>query len=141
MNNKAPFLVTLFFAAACLGCSSGHVGSSGKVVFSDDGSPVTFGTVMFATPTFQAKGDINKDGTFKMGSYGAADGLPTGSYKVAIIGVIEETDDGRFYSLLDPKWTGPATTEFTVDVEKTTKNLVIKVDRNPETLEQFKSKK
>jgi len=141
MNSKTPFFVTLFFAVACLGCGSGHVGSSGKVVFSDDGSPVTFGTVMFATSTFQAKGDITKNGTFTMGSYGAADGLPVGSYKVAVIGVIEELDDGRFYSLLDPKWTSPSTTDYTVDVQKTTKNLVIQVDRNPETLEQFKSKR
>jgi hypothetical protein len=60
---------------------------------------------------------------------------------VAILGCTEDAGDERSYSILDPKWTSPVTTTYTVDVEKTTRTLVIKVDRNPETLEQFKKKK
>jgi hypothetical protein len=83
MNSKIIF-VTLFVTVACIGCGK-QLGLSGKVVFSDDGSPVTFGTVCFATSSFQAKGEIKPDGTFTMDSYDAADGLPPGNYKVCII--------------------------------------------------------
>ena len=141
MNYKIIFYVMLCTAAACIGCGGDQVGLSGKVVFSDDNSPVTFGTVCFATPTFQAKGEINADGSFIMGSRSAQDGLPPGNYKVAIFGCTEDAGGDKIYSLLDPKWTSPSTTDYTVDVQKATKNLVIKVDRNPETREQFKSKK
>ena len=130
MNYKISLIITLLFAVVCIGCSD-HVGLSGKVVFSDDGSPVPRGTVMFATPTFQAKGDINPDGTFTMGSYSATDGLPPGTYTVAIIGANTSTGDDGTYYLLDPKWTSPSTSEYTVEVQKTTRNLVIEVDRNP----------
>jgi hypothetical protein len=123
------------------GCNGKQVGLSGKVVFSDDGSPVTFGTVCFATPTFQAKGEIRKDGTFTMGSWGASDGLPPGTYQVYILGLTEDLGGDLIYSVLDPKWTSPSTTGLTVTVEKTTRNLEIKVDRNPETHEQFRNKK
>ncbi|MDR0869893.1 MAG: hypothetical protein LBN39_03790 [Planctomycetaceae bacterium] len=131
----------MFSLLLCCGCGSGHVGLSGKVVYSDDGSPITFGTVLFATPTFQAKGEIKKDGTFTMGSVGAADGLPPGSYNVAVLGFTEDAGGDKIYSYLDPKWTSPSTSNFSVNVEKTTRNLEIKVERNPETLEQFKQKK
>jgi hypothetical protein len=123
------------------GCNGNQVGLSGKVTFSDDGSPLTLGTVCFSTPTFQAKGDINKDGTFVTGSLGAADGLPPGTYQVAILGATEDIGGELLYSILDPKWNSPATTELTVTIEKTTRNLEIKVDRNPETREQFKNQK
>ena len=78
---------------------------------------------MFATPTFQAKGDINPDGTFTMGSYSATDGLPPGTYTVAIIGANTSTGDDGTYYLLD--------FGDTAEVQKTTRNLVIEVDRNP----------
>jgi hypothetical protein len=130
MNNKIIFFVALFVIAACTGCGD-QVGLSGKVVFSDDGSPVTFGTVCFSTPSFQAKGEIKQDGTFTMGSYSAADGLPPGTYKVCILGFTEDLGGSSVYSFLDEKWTNPSTTDYTVEVQKTTKNLVIKVDRNP----------
>ncbi|MDR2439849.1 MAG: hypothetical protein LBE12_10830 [Planctomycetaceae bacterium] len=124
-----------------LGCNNGHVGLSGKVVFSEDGSPLTFGTVCFSTPTFQAKGEIKNTGSFTMGSLGAADGLPPGTYTVYILGATEDLGGDNIYSILDPKWNSPSTSDFTVTVEKTTRNLEIKVDRNPESREQFLNKK
>jgi hypothetical protein len=129
------FSIFVLLTAAFLslpGCGGKHVGLSGKVVFSDDGSPLTLGTVCFATPEFQAKGEIRKDGTFTMGSLRVSDGLPPGTYQVGIFEATEYLEDGRSYSILDPKWNSPLTSGLTVTVEKTTRNLEIKVDRNPE---------
>jgi hypothetical protein len=141
MTRLFLIFVLLFGCLNFFGCNGKQVGLSGKVIFSDDGSPVTFGTVCFATPTFQAKGEIQKDGTFTMGSLSASDGLPPGTYQVGILGVTEDLGGDNIYSILDPKWNSPATSDFTVTVEKTTRNLEIKVDRNPESREQFRNKK
>jgi hypothetical protein len=138
------FVLLLGLNFGCLnlsGCNGKQVGLSGKVVFSDDGSPVTFGTVCFATSTFQAKGEIKKDGTFTMGSIGTSDGLPPGTYQVGILGVTEDIGGESIYSILDPKWNSPSTSNLTITVENTTRNLEIKVDRNPESREQFLNKK
>lgn len=109
------------------GCGNGHVGLRGKVVFSDDGSPLTIGTVCFATPTFQAKGDLDKNGNFVMGSYSDHDGLPLGTYQVGILNAVIDTE----YSLVAPQWLSPKTSGYTVKVDKKTSYLEIKVDRNP----------
>ena len=143
MNSQSTFFVTILIAVVCLGCGK-HVGLSGKVVFSDDDSPVPRGTVLFATSTFQSQGDIKSDGTFTMGSFRERDGLPPGTYSVSIFGAVEGIGDGRnerIYQLLDSKWTSPSTSDYMIEVKKTTRNLVIKVDRNPQTLEQFEKRR
>jgi hypothetical protein len=141
MTRSFLIFVLLFGCLSFSGCNGKQVGLSGKIVFSDDGSPVTFGTVCFATSTFQAKGEIKKNGTFTMGSLSASDGLPPGTYQVYFLGLTEDLGGESIYSILDPKWNSPSTTDLTVTIEKTTSNLEIKVDRNPETREQFQNKK
>jgi hypothetical protein len=138
---RFSLLLLTLLILPCFGCNNGQVGLSGKVIFSDDGSPLTFGTVCFSTPTFQAKGEIKNNGSFTMGSLGVADGLPPGTYTVCILGATEDLGGDNIYSLLDPKWNSPSTSNLTVTVENTTRNLEIKVDRNPETREQFKTAK
>ena len=127
MNYKITFIATLFLVVACFGCGK-QVGLTGKVVFSDDGSPVPCGVVVFSTPTFQARGNIEQNGTFTMGSYSAADGLPPGTYTVAIIGATSGDDESTI-DLVAQKWTSPSTSDYTIEVKKTTRNLVIEVDR------------
>jgi len=121
------FFLLLGFA---VGCGSGQVPMRGTVVFSDDGSPLTTGTVVFSTPTFQAQGDLDRRGHFIMESYGAKDGLPPGTYHVFIRGAFIYVG-GTTYDLIDPKHTGPATSGIEITVDRTTRNLDITVDRNP----------
>lgn len=127
-----PFFFLLLLSVV-LGCGKGHVHLKGKVVFADDGSPVVCGTVLFASPTFQSRGTIDPNGNFAIGSYDKADGLPPGTYEVAVIGAFVDLDPSGFkiHDLVDPKWTSPATSGLKVDVDKTTKFLEVKVDRNP----------
>ncbi len=71
----------LFFS---LGCGENQQ-LRGDIKFSD-GKPVTHGTVIFATDTFLARGEI-KDGAYTMGTLKAKDGLPPGTYNVYVAGV------------------------------------------------------
>jgi hypothetical protein len=47
--------------------------------FSDDGSPVTKGTILFVQENFQALGEIQPNGNDVIGSYRTNDGLPPGT--------------------------------------------------------------
>ena len=119
------FFVLLGFIA---GCGNKQVGWSGTVVFSDDGSPVPRGVVIFSTPTFQSHGDI-VEGKFTMSSYGPNDGLPPGTYDVTIT-AIDGEEMGSLYNLIDLKYGNPATSGLKTTVDKTVKNHEFKVDRN-----------
>jgi flagellar hook assembly protein FlgD len=61
------------------------VPGSGTVKY-DSGDPVPNGTVVFKTDQHQYTGEIAADGTFQLGGLKVGDGLPPGTYKVAVLG-------------------------------------------------------
>jgi len=114
-----------------VGCGGGgKVGMSGKVVYSDDKSPLPMGTVYLETDSFLARGTIRSDGTFDVGSLGEKDGLPPGTYRVSIrdaskpIGQ-DANGDPIYEPLIDPN----SITGLTVEITSTTRDFVIEVDR------------
>jgi hypothetical protein len=131
-------LVGLLFAFGC----SNKVRLSGKVTFSDDGSPVPTGTVQFETDTFVAQGEINSDGTYIVGSEALADGIPKGTYRVVIFAeemTTVETPAQRQGDLptsttirtplINSKYNSGHTSGLTFFVDGKTKKFDIKVDR------------
>ena len=129
MRYHSIVILLLLFLA---GCGRGHVQLSGTVVFADDGSPVTKGSVIFSTPTFQARGDLDDQGRFTMGSFGQRDGFPPGTYQVGVAGAIVSDPSGaRFYDLLAEDWRDPSTSGFELTIDQNTRDLEIRVERNP----------
>ena len=61
---------------------------TGKVTF-PDGSPLTVGKVVFETESFVATGPLLPDGSYTLGSIKAKDGVPPGTYRVAIAGAMQ----------------------------------------------------
>ena len=116
-------LKCLFLAALTLcvvGCGK-NVGMSGKVTFSDDGSPLTKGTICFQSSTGLSRGQMKEDGSFVIGSLEEKDGLPKGDYVVYFSGAVEE--DGvdasgmpKAKNLLDSKYTTPDATPLKISV-------------------------
>ena len=133
MKNSVLFVAAL--ALLVLAGCDGKVNLKGKVVFSDDGSPVPMGTVVLETDTYVARGTIKPDGTFTVGSEKQTDGLPTGTYNVHItgaqktIGVQKGSQLPVFELLIDEKYTNRMTSGLTIDVTQSTKFFEIKVDR------------
>ncbi|MBL8890599.1 MAG: carboxypeptidase regulatory-like domain-containing protein [Planctomycetaceae bacterium] len=83
-----PVLVLLVLLASFVGCGSGqstHI-VKGKVVFSD-GTPVQFGDVetLSVEHRINARGKIEKDGTFTLTTYEENDGAVAGEHQVVII--------------------------------------------------------
>jgi hypothetical protein len=75
-------------ATGSVGCGTGKMTHEvkGKVVFSD-GTPVQFGDVetLAVAERVNARGKIEKDGSFTLTTYEAGDGALAGEHKVVII--------------------------------------------------------
>lgn len=122
----------LFILVCLAGCGK-NSGLSGKVVFSDDKTPVTQGLVNFVSDKGVARGEIQKDGTYVVGSLKANDGLPQGDYKVYITSSAKKMTDKKLGMVkmenqIDKKYEDAKTSGLTVKVEKTM-TYDIEVDR------------
>lgn len=140
MRNIAALLSFLLLAAA--GCS-GNVKLSGTVSYSDDGAPVESGAVCFASTTknFMARGTI-ENGKFTVGSVKENDGLPPGTYDVYFTGIERVVKEGGTNAAgestepetapaVDLKYLSASTSGIQQTVDKKTKTVEYKLDRNP----------
>lgn len=128
----ALFLVLLFV----VGCGSGQVPLGGTVTF-EDGTPLTVGSVCFASATVSVRGDIDSQGKYTVGTLTDKDGLPPGTYKVYISGATEETPPqggglvGSTRLLIDSRYANEASTPLTLEVPAPNNRFDIAVPRNP----------
>ena len=127
------FVVLLALVVGCDG--SGNVSLKGKVTFSDDGSPLTVGTVGFRKEGKIARGDIQKDGTYVVGFDQVANGLPPGKYHVFIssackvVGHNDATQEDMMEPMIAKKYENPDTSGLSLEVTSSTKVFDIEVDR------------
>ena len=142
MLKKSIHFVLLLSLLVLTGCGSGNYAVSGKVVFSDDGSPVSTGTVAFEAGSHLFRGLIQPDGTFVMGTQRANDGVPSGKYRVYVLAekvtstpTGDKTSEGEeevlieVEQLVDEKFTKSSTSGIEIDITGPKKDLEIKVDR------------
>ncbi|MGL4595475.1 MAG: hypothetical protein ACRCUY_12185 [Thermoguttaceae bacterium] len=131
------FVFTLIFCCI-IGCAK-NLPMGGKVTFDDDQSPLTAGMVFFATDTFQARGLIQPDGTYQLGSVTQKDGLPPGTYQVYVAGASVEDprakpgDTTPPLQLIDAKYESSTTSGLSVNVDGSTRKFDFSVTRNPVT--------
>ena len=112
---------------ATIGCGNNmHV--SGKVRF-EDGSPLKTGIVVFSSQKYVAKGPIQPDGSYTIGSLKSNDGLPPGEYKVYIVSAVEPdpnfvpasgVDAAGTRSAINMEFTSSETTPLSCLIEKRT---------------------
>ena len=124
----------LFMCCSVIAGCSGNVPMSGQVTYSDNGEPVSRGTVVFASTTQQARGDLDDNGRYVLGFVKENDGLPRGTYQVYIAGTTyyEGTEENPYQKqvvLVAPQFTDPATSGLTIVVDGSTKKFDIVVER------------
>jgi hypothetical protein len=121
-----------FFLFSAAGCGS-KVSVSGKVTF-DDGSPLTSGEVRFETAEFVSSGAIQPDGTYRLGTTSAQDGIPKGTYGVTVRAMstpelkpgVRTENVPPPKSLINTKFGATATSELTCEVKgSTTFNITV----------------
>ena len=120
--------------ALTVGCPSGKkLKVSGYVTFSDDGSPLTTGTVVLESETTRVMGVLNDKGYYALGELVDGDGVPFGQYRVTIAGAREQLPNGfpgKYF--VDSKYERPNTSGLTFEVKKDgPKTFDFKVDRPP----------
>jgi len=120
MHKKILFCVGLFSLLFIVGCGE-NVSVSGRVVFSDDGTPLTQGTVCFVSDVGIARGTIGSDGRYVVGSIGARDGLPPGTYRIYLTEteILESMPGGglpRRFPQIEEKYSAPETSGLTLEV-------------------------
>ncbi len=128
---KKHFSAPVLFGAVSLlllaGCGSGNAKISGRITF-PDGKPLTKGVVIFQSATNVAKGMLDADGRYVIGSQYAADGLPPGTYKVFIALASEldptfvppsnDPDALRYISLVAERFCSEQTTPLSGEVTR-----------------------
>jgi hypothetical protein len=125
------FIIALCIFAA--GCGK-NVPLSGKVTFSDDGSPVPSGLVILDDGQHAARAPIQADGKFVVGFEKESNGLPPGTYGVSVVAVKILDNPDNVYpppqeELIDLKYNNKDTSGLSITVDKSTKKFDISVDR------------
>ena len=97
---------------------------------------------MFEGESMQARGVIQPDGTYRVGTKKLTDGIPAGTYKAYISGAVTmerakirdargEIVDGMavYTPLVAQKFTSPESSGLNIVVNRSTKTFDIEVDR------------
>ena len=117
------FIPVLIVAALTVGCG-GKPHIRGKVVFSDDKSPLTQGIVIFESDSGSvSRGELDKNGNYTVGSLKTNDGLPPGKYKVYLTATEKITQNPKgglplVEYTVDRKYEKVGTSGLTVEVKK-----------------------
>lgn len=102
-----------------VGCGGGRFPVEGRVTFKD-GKPLTGGKVIFEATgegrNLSARGDIQADGTYRMGTESDNDGVPPGHYRVLVTPPLPKNLERRGKPPIDLRFSKFETSglEFTV---------------------------
>ena len=137
------FACCVFAILAILSGCGKNIPISGTVTFSDDGSPLTVGTVIFTNGTQNATGHLDANGHYRLGFEKAGNGIPKGDYSVYISGAntvvgtlqsTDESDDAKradYVSVIDKKFASAQKSGLRFSVDGSTKTFDFQVDRAP----------
>ena len=113
-------ILPVFLCLLLVGCGGSTMNVKGKVTFSD-GSPLTAGTVAFATSNFSASGPLDANGRYSVS-------VPPGQYKVYIalaskkdetfVAPPSEPDAVQYISLIHPTFGSLETTPLSCNITK-----------------------
>ncbi|MDR2440701.1 MAG: carboxypeptidase-like regulatory domain-containing protein [Planctomycetaceae bacterium] len=135
--NRFILIGMCLFVLTFTACGSGLCSLRGKVTFSDDGTPLPCGTVLFENESTRSKGKVNSDGTYIVGTLSNTDGIPAGTYKVSVTETYKplkntgsnDMDVPQSESLIDAKYANASTSGLSITVDPKTKVFDITVDR------------
>jgi hypothetical protein len=126
-------LATLAMLLTVSGCgASGSV--TGRVTF-EDGSPLDAGTISCETQVgdkvVMARADIKRDGTFELGVKRPGDGIPPGTYRVAVAprALYQQELDNHAPPIIDSKFTKYDTSGLSLEVKPGANALTVTVTK------------
>ena len=116
-----------------IGCGNGKCSLKGTVVFSDDQTPLDGGQICLVSEHGIARGGMDQNGHYVVGSVGANDGLPPGKYRIYFMEteLFEPVPGGglpKMVMRIDPKYSNAETSGLSVEV-KSSMTHDIQLDR------------
>ena len=127
--------LSLLVLICAVGCGN-QIKVGGKVTFSDDGAPLTTGTVYFTTDAFEARGSLRADGTYAISSIKEGDGIPPGKYRIYVGDAFERVKVGegenaleRVIPLIAPKFASATDSGLEYEVNSSNRTFNFTVDR------------
>ncbi|MDR1478844.1 MAG: hypothetical protein LBJ00_07875 [Planctomycetaceae bacterium] len=112
-------IIIVSFCLIAIGCGN-TINVNGKVTL-DDGTPVTKGFINFNNGTYEARGVIQKDGTYQVETDASGRGLKKGNYKVYFSGTNDLDQKLNPVPIIDSKYDSAETTDLTISI--TTKTV------------------
>jgi hypothetical protein len=126
-------IALLFFTTFILGCGNG-VRVTGKVMYEDDGSPLSTGVVVFENDETSYRAVVKPDGSFALGVTRDAQKIPAGNYKVWLADTMTfEGFPAKRYTLYtytaSEEYTSVSTTPLTAEVNSGSRFFELKVKK------------
>lgn len=122
--------IALVFLLAA-GCSEGRYPVHGKVT-REDGAPVKESMVVFESvdrqPNITARGDVDANGEFELGTTSPGDGAPAGKYRVKITPLVSNPDEPP-QTPFDARFTDFSSSGLEFEVKRGPNDFPIKVAR------------
>jgi len=88
MKTSYTILLLIVFFPFFIGWYGNNYPLKGKIAY-EDGTPLTKGTLNFASETSLSRAKIQSDGSYVVGTLKETDGIPKGKYKIYITGAEE----------------------------------------------------
>jgi hypothetical protein len=122
----------LLLLLATTGCGNRHYRVHGTVTL-EDGTPVTSGTVVFESKDsdkpFSARGELDSEGRFELGTDRPGDGVPAGKYHVLVALPTPNPDHPPPKAVFDPRFKSFETSGLEFEVKSGDNEYLIKVTR------------
>ena len=127
------FAVFAWLVAMATGCSGGRYPVTGKVTYAD-GSPMTEGMVICemrdGEKIVQARGNLESDGSFRLGTENPGDGVLPGKYRVLVVGrQLSERESETMLPFIDSKFTSYETSGLELEVKEGRNEMNISVTK------------
>lgn len=120
-------------AFALVGCSSDLETVTGRVTFAD-GTPLDEGSVICemkeGEKTIMAQGNLERDGSFRLGTHVEGDGAKRGKYRVLVVArALSDAESSTRLPIIDPKFSQFETSGLELHVNEGRNELNITVTK------------
>ncbi len=124
MPRIVSILSCLLLLGAAIGCSQQTENAVYGTIHYDDGTPLSQGELIFDDGSYSDIAPIDSEGNFAVEK-----GLPAGTYKITLGGVLEPDATGNYAPIVHKRYLDYRSTDLSIQVPMTTEGTEVVIDR------------